>query len=114
MENQNYKEWMASLKAGDKVAIKRNSGWSIQTVKRLTATLVVVKDTYRFKRKDGYLLGGSAWDFTRIEPLSQEVHDAAERDKLAAWLGYLKKPSLAVLRAMKAAHDEAVKAEAGK
>lgn len=114
MENQNYAEWLVSLKSGDEVQVKRNRDLQIGKVERVTATLIILSSGRRFKRKCGYLYGGSSWGFECIEPVTQEARDTVERDRLAAWVRRLEKPSLAVLRAMKAAHDEAVKAEAGK
>ena len=52
-------EWLENLKVGDKVIVD-NWGQSIGTVERVTATLVIV-GSCRYRKRDGYQLGGSSY-----------------------------------------------------
>lgn len=54
------KEWLASLKVGDKVAISIRNGYRIGEVSRLTKTQIVLKDGNKFNRESGYLVGRNA------------------------------------------------------
>ena len=44
-------KWTEDLKKGDEVIVNSRSGKSIQTVERLTKTLVVVKDYGKFNKE---------------------------------------------------------------
>lgn len=114
----NYAEhmaWLLTLVRGDKVAVKQTSAWRIYTIDRLTATQFIMGNGAKFKRKDGYRFGAGSWDFSRIEPIGKEAIESEELEARMRWLRCLdgKRPSLAVLRAMKAAHDKADAAEHG-
>ena len=59
-------DWVRTLSAGDLLFVKSNSIYSslsLHTVKRLTKTLVVLDNEYRFRKKDGVSVGSS--DFIR-------------------------------------------------
>lgn len=114
------KTWAESLRAGDEVAISDayGQGFTIAKVTRTTATQVVVpgyNGTMRRFRRDEWAreIGvGSAYHYSRLQPLTDEVRAAIERAELVQWLIWLTTTSagsramtLPVLRAMRAAHD---------
>lgn len=74
-------DWLAGLKVGDPVIVR----WSfprrreIQTVVRLTDTLIETNDGLRFRRKDGYKPGCSSYHFRLIEQPTAAQARKAER-----------------------------------
>ena len=75
-------EWVATLKPGDKVAVRRrfDSAYDIYRVASVTPSgRVRVALDDRFSREfnpDGWLRGGDAWSLARIEPVTQHVLDS--------------------------------------
>ena len=111
---EEYVNWLAGLKPGDRVALSRTS-WSggkydLVTIERLTATQFVLPRGLRARRETGALI--SAHSVRRIQPITGDVRDAIEFYELKDWLSTLTlrgiKLSLNVLRAMKAAYDEEI------
>ena len=116
--------WAAALKPGDEVAIpSRNYGDAphvITKVAKQTATQVVLEGDRRFAKKDLYEVGGqrSSWrGRANIVPVTDEIRVARETWELVQWLNQVvtdhgtKFPPLDVMRAMKVAHDAAIKEE---
>ncbi len=84
-----YETWLNSLKAGDQVVVR--VGWGndpyLYKVKRTTATRVMV-DTWTFARKTGYTSGRHGYDFTRLEPPTDDIrHDIWRRHTITKILG---------------------------
>lgn len=116
-EREERAAWLAGLKPGDKVAASKYSAWDVLVIERMTATQIIIGRGLKYRRDTGYRIGGNAYSSLphTIEPITQKILDALEVRKLANWLADLdrKSKSLAVLRAMKAAHDKADAAERG-
>ena len=78
-------EWYENLKPGDRVFVERGGfyrGSGIDTVERLTPTLIVMKSGLRFKRKNGHEHGGDAWHGSFLRKLTQERMERIEVEKL--------------------------------
>lgn len=78
------KEWLASLKPGDKVMYQpgHREEYREGTVTRTTKTLVILEHA-RFRKSDGYS-PGSTWSLTRIVPLDGKEIRATEARKAAS------------------------------
>jgi hypothetical protein len=118
MDHKERKAWAPTLVAGDKVAVRNGGhglGYSLRTIVKVTATQLVLDDhqATRVNREDGSVRGTS---YKYIEPVTQEVLDSIEAGDLKRWLNMLTwnhtYPSLHLMRAMKAAYDEASAAKA--
>ena len=86
-------EWIQALKPGDEVAIVRGSGMGrgawLHTVERLTKTLVVV-DGHKFRKKDGFEPGSTAWGSRKIKR-PEDVAEFIEETKIReaqSWVRY--------------------------
>lgn len=62
-----------NVKVGDKLLVRDRMCESVDTVTRLTATLVVTKCGRRYKKNNGGLYGGSEWSYEYAEPLTPEI-----------------------------------------
>ena len=83
MESIEYKEWLKSLKPGDKVAIETiNGGYVLRKVSRLTKTQIVLDNSQKFYISSGLIVGGSHYRSTRIIPVTAEIKEKAERSAL--------------------------------
>lgn len=76
MNDKNHKEWLASLKPGDKVAIPRKSmssysSYDISTVERLTNTQIIILGGNRYRKENGRPIG-SVYGM-RLQPYSDDV-----------------------------------------
>ena len=72
-------EWLNGLKAGDEVAIMRGGyGMRIDTVDRLTKTLIVLGCGLRFRRVDGEEVGDDIFKW-RMYPCTDEHRLVAVR-----------------------------------
>ena len=104
------KEWLASLKPGDKVA-KSRGNWSrsydIATVERLTATQITLSNGRKYRRDSGYEIGGAGYARSYLTEITPEILSINELVKLRSWLDGLSssKLELPALRALKAAYD---------
>lgn len=66
-------KWLESLKVGDEVALSDNwHEYSIMKVTKVTATQIVTKYG-RYRKKDGFLVGGSGYLRSSICPLTNEI-----------------------------------------
>ena len=59
------------VKVGDKLYVWSWRGQSIETVVRVTKTLVIIKG-HRFSKANGRLYGGGAWDTMCARPATEE------------------------------------------
>ena len=83
MENIEYKDWLKSLKPGDKFAIETITGsYVLRKVARLTKTQIVLDNSQKFYISSGLLVGGSHYRSTRIIPVTAEIKEVIERSKL--------------------------------
>lgn len=83
MENIEYKDWLKSLKPGDKFAIETITGsYVLRKVARLTKTQIVLDNSQKFYISSGLLVGGSHYRSTRIIPVTAEIKEIMERSTL--------------------------------
>ncbi len=83
MENIEYKDWLQSLKPGDKVAIETITGGHVlRKVARLTKTQIVLDNSQKFYISSGLIVGGSHYRSTRIIPVTAEIKEIMERSTL--------------------------------
>jgi hypothetical protein len=79
-------EWTDALKAGDRVIVASGYyGESLATVDRVTATQVVVGNS-KYRKCNGYLVGGDSWSRHRIDEATPERVAKIRRATLAAKL----------------------------
>lgn len=80
-------ETLENVKVGDKLLVRTRYGEDIETVERITPTLVVTK-TRRFRKIDGNESGSSAWFYTFAKPATEEdverIRENKKRNILAA------------------------------
>lgn len=104
-------EWLASLKPGDEVCVPQMYGYAahIKTVKRLTATMIVLDDDTKYRKESGYQIGHRGWHSTSINMVTDAIRASVEHAELCQWLdsmsGRRKSLSIEMLRALKAAYD---------
>ena len=90
-----YKEWLKSLKPGDKVAIETiNGGYVFRTVVRLTKTQIVLDNSQKFYISSGLSVGGSFYHKTSIIPITAEMKETLEKYRL---IKIIKKYDLSLL-----------------
>ena len=78
-----YKDWLQSLKTGDKVAIETiTGGYVLREVARLTKTQIVLDNCQKFNISSGLIVGGSYYRSTRIIPVTAEIKEVMERSTL--------------------------------
>jgi len=83
MENIEYKDWLKSLKPGDKFAIETITGsYVLRKVARLTKTQIVLDNSQKFYISSGLIVGGSHYRSTRIIPVTAEIKEVMERSTL--------------------------------
>ena len=84
MERIEYKDWLQSLKPGDKVAIETiTGGYVLRKVARLTKTQIVLDNSQKFYISSGMLIGGwSHYRSTSIIPVTAEIKEVMERSTL--------------------------------
>ena len=83
MENIEYKDWLKSLKPGDKFAIETITGsYVLRKVARLTKTQIVLDNCQKFYISSGLLVGGSHYRRTSIIPVTAEIKEVIERSTL--------------------------------
>jgi hypothetical protein len=110
------REWLASLKPGDKAVVPGR--WSgpgeIVTVERLTKTQFVMTNGSRFTRDSGRSIGSrDTWHTGWLRPVTPEFLERIEQKRLASWLEDIARKrdllSIETLRALKAAYEAANK-----
>lgn len=78
-----YKDWLQSLKPGDKVAIETITGGHVlRKVARLTKTQIVLDNLQKFYISSGLIVGGSSYRSTSIIPVTAEIKETIERSTL--------------------------------
>jgi len=83
MESIEYKDWVKSLKPGDKVAVETITGGHVfRKVVRLTKTQIVLDNSQKFYMSSGMSIGGSFYHKTSIMPVTAEIDEKAERSAL--------------------------------
>ena len=83
MENIEYKEWLKSLKPGDKVAVETITGGPVfRKVARITKTQIVLDNCQKFYISSGIIVGGSFYRRIRILPVTAEIKETVERSTL--------------------------------
>jgi hypothetical protein len=77
----NEREWLDSLKPGDRVIISGRWQEALATVDRVTKTQILVKSgSMRFRKKDGGLVGADSYNNACIySPTERRVHDIMHR-----------------------------------
>ena len=60
------------LKPGDQVISGSRNHDQLSTVERVTKTQVILPDGSRYRRLDGGLVGGNAWNFSYIRDATDE------------------------------------------
>ena len=74
--------WLATLKAGDEVAF--NHAWGAPTISKVTsvtATQIRIGAS-KYRRKDGYAVGGDKWSRTSLMEPTAEVRALIEEASL--------------------------------
>lgn len=104
-------EWLNELKAGDRVVVSTGYGYRrehLSSVTKVTATQIVC-GTSRFKRSNGYVVGGDTWNRACLVQPTTDVLERVEerqlREKIEA-IAKDKATTLATLRAMYATTKE--------
>ena len=83
MEHIEYKDWLQSLKPGDKVAIETITvGYVFRKVARLTKTQIVLDNSQKFYISSGLIVGGSFYHKTSIIPITAEMKETLEKYRL--------------------------------
>jgi len=83
MESIEYKDWLKSLKPGDKVAIETiTGGYVLREVVRLTKTQIVLDNSQKFYISSGIIVGGYFYHKTSIIPVTAEIKEVMERSIL--------------------------------
>ena len=83
----NKTEWLNALDVGSEVAVSGSWHSSIDHIDRVTKSQLILKNGQRFKRVNGYLVGGSAWSSLSINPVTDEIREKLERDNLLYRIG---------------------------
>jgi hypothetical protein len=73
MDNK-AKEWLQSLKVGDRVCISSTYSKRILPVSRITDTQIIVGNS-KFRKSTGWLVGAGIWDTDLIIPVTKEIED---------------------------------------
>lgn len=88
---------LTNVKVGDKLIVHTRFNQYIETVERVTATLVITK-THRFRKSDGIAPGGDSWHILYAcvaTPEKLEAYDKnAKRKNLIADCENIKFPDL--------------------
>ena len=79
----NKSEWLANLKPGDQVIVhwSHYDQYSIANVERITPTQIVISNT-KFRRSNGWRIGGNEWATTYIQEPTQDLLEKAETIRL--------------------------------
>lgn len=93
------KNFIDGLKPGDTVIVsKLNLSGVLKTVERITKTQVILSSGSRFRKKDGFEVGGDIWNTYHLEEVTPEkvskIHYNKEREQLSLKLKCLNWHSL--------------------
>lgn len=83
-ETVSRENWLKSLKVGDEVAVPigfSGKRWNIYRLTHATANFVLISNT-KFRRSDGWAVGRDTWSSNQIQPVTDEIRHAKERDAL--------------------------------
>jgi len=84
------KEWLESLKVGDKVAVSHDYGhkYFISEIAKLTNTQFVLTGEQRFYRRNGREVTSEKWNVESIEQITPQVVEWIKREKIktASWI----------------------------
>jgi hypothetical protein len=82
---------LENIKAGDEVLVSRDRILKVRRVSKVTATQIIVAEgnfTSRYRRKDGWNIGGSSWSRSYLKigtPAEvQEARDYEDRQLICA------------------------------
>ena len=83
MESIEYKDWLKSLKPGDKVVIETiTGGYVLRKVDRITKTQIVLDNCQKFYISSGIIVGGYFYHKTSIIPVTAEIKEIVEKSTL--------------------------------
>ena len=85
MNHEERTAWLQSLKVGDDVYISGKYGrfGSIQKVVKITKTMIIVGQyKVRYRISGGFNVGGGSWDYSTINPVTDEVLSKQRIEKL--------------------------------
>jgi len=91
-------EWLAQLKAGDKVYVSGNNAGRIVKISRITKTQIIVEykssgvkpcSIERFRRSNGISIGGNVWNHNLLCKLTPELREELYLKKLQNKAAYL-------------------------
>jgi hypothetical protein len=77
MMSEQYDAWLAGLKVGDPVYVRRSGGGgkrpaSPGKVTRVTATQIILEPGSKFRRRDGSSYSDDSWSWMRLEQPTEE------------------------------------------
>lgn len=108
-------EWLEKLKTTDEVLVSRYGRFGmsreyITKIARFTPTTIVTTDGYKFRKKDGHIVGSDMRG--GIHPVTQEkrdyINNQIKKRELEMWFSGLR-PNVEQLEAMKAAYEQVTK-----
>jgi hypothetical protein len=75
--------WLENLKPGDKVVLSRGLGthW-LNTVERVTKTLIILANGSRYRKKDGQLAGESMFGHSQLVQVNPLIAAQMRRQRL--------------------------------
>lgn len=65
--------WLENLKVGDRVVIRGRYNSYIHKVSKITKTIIEIEKGNKFKKINGFLIGGGVWNTDHIEELTPEI-----------------------------------------
>lgn len=75
----------ADIKVGDSVALRtRDGGWTGMTVTRVTRTQFETGSGAKWRKSNGWKVGGGVWDFETAYPWTPERRAEAEKARRVA------------------------------
>ncbi len=74
---------LENVKVGDRLLVYINQTKGIETVERITATLVITK-LHRFRKDNGYAQGSGGWTIIRAKPATdKDIAEARHRQLIS-------------------------------
>lgn len=89
---EEYENWLKTLKVGDKVAhlhrVYGQTDYSIGRIEKITPTRQIKLEGYATKFKNGEMIDTSVWKTTtnKIVPIDDKVKESIERTRLTRFL----------------------------
>ncbi|AEJ01239.1 hypothetical protein Nit79A3_1407 [Nitrosomonas sp. Is79A3] len=77
-------EWLKNLKPGDEVCICRYEGKCIAKVDRVTKTMIITDDGYRFNKSRGYVVGAPDWSRLHIDEPTSQLREEIEKKAICS------------------------------